>query len=46
MLCSGGVLWDPLEVVVKGMMPLAALELLFMQEQSRYPGITLKSSMK
>ena len=39
-----GVLWDQLEVVAKGMMPLAAIELLFkMQEQSRCLGVTLKS---
>ena len=43
----GGVLWDPLEGVAKGMMTLAAIELLFkMQEQSRYPSITLKSRRK
>ena len=43
----GGVLQDPLEGVAKGMMSLAAIELLFkMQGQSRYPGFTLKSKRK
>ena len=37
------MLWDPMELVLKGMMLLAAIELLFkMQEQSRYFEITLK----
>ena len=39
----GGVLWDSMEGVAKGIIPLATIELLFkMQEQIRYPGITLK----
>ena len=43
----GGVLWDPLEGVAKGMISLAAIELLFkMQEQSSYPGIHFKSRRK
>ena len=40
------MLWAPVEVVLKGMMSLAAIELLFkMQEQCRYFEITLKLKM-
>ena len=42
-----GVLWKQLDVVGKGMMSLVATELLSeMEEQSRYPGIILKSTRK
>ena len=46
-LFKGGVLWDPLEGIVRGMMSLGAIELLFkMQEKRRYRSMNLKPKRK